>query len=516
MKAKSDRIRFEGMNMEIMDRISDGIVAFDSNLNYTYLNEAAGILLGRSPESLVGKNYWDEFPEAKGSRFANAYVQALATQKMITLDDYFEPWDRWFANKIYPSASGLTIFFYETTEQKKIELALRESEKHLRKIIDNLPVGVAVNKIFPAVEFVHMNKLFSEFYCVKQEDILAPDSFWEVVYEDPVFREEIKKKILDGISSGDPERFEWAEVPVTRGGEVVRYITAKAIPVPESNLIVSTVTDETARVKNAKALTNIEQRYRARLEKQVEERTKQLVAANKELEAFSYSVSHDLRAPLRAISGFSRILNEDHGEQLGDEGKRVCKIITDNALRMSQLIDDLLQFSRLSRKDLALSPIDMQTMLNSIYHEVTTPEQREKIAFLEDPIHKCYGDPNMMRQVWTNLLSNAVKFSSKKENPVISVWSDLEEGEIRYYVKDNGVGFDMRYSEKLFGVFQRLHGINEFDGTGVGLALVQRIIHKHGGWVKGTSELGKGATFSFAVPANEADVISIGEKWKII
>lgn len=515
MKGKSVSIRFASKNMEIMDRISDGIVAFDNNLNYTYLNKAAGTMLGRSPESLIGRNYWTEFPEAKGTLFANAYVQALETQKVITLDDYYEPWDRWFANKIYPDKSGLTIFFYETTEQKKVELALRESEKHLKKIIDNLPVGVAVNTIFPQVEFVHMNKLFSEFYCVEKDAILSPDSFWEAVYEDPVFREEIKQKVLEGIASGDPDRFEWAEVPITRSGEIVRYITARAIPLPESNLIVSVVMDETSRVKNAKVLSNLEQQYRSRLERQVEERTNQLVAANKELEAFSYSVSHDLRAPLRAISGFSRILNEDHGDQLSSEGKRVCKIITENAVRMSQLIDDLLQFSRLSRKDLALSSIDMQTMLNSIYHEVTTLEQRENITFLEDPIHNCFGDPNMMRQVWTNLLSNAVKFSSKKENPVISVWSDLEEGEIRYFVKDNGVGFDMKYSDKLFGVFQRLHGINEFDGTGVGLALVQRIIHKHGGWVKGEAEPGKGATFSFALPADENTIINMREKWKI-
>ncbi len=516
MKGKSVSIRFESKNMEIMDRISDGIVAFDNNLNYTYLNKAAGTMLGRSPESLIGKNYWTEFPEAKGTLFANAYVQALETQKVITFDDYYEPWDRWFANKIYPDKSGLTIFFYETTEQKKVELALRESEKHLKKIIDNLPVGVAVNTIFPQVEFVHMNKLFSEFYCVEKDAILSPDSFWEAVYEDPVFREEIKKRVLEGIASGDPDRFQWNEVPITRGGEAIRYITARAIPLPDSNLIVSIVMDETARVKHAKALANIDQQYRSRLEKQVAERTNQLVAANKELEAFSYSVSHDLRAPLRAISGFSRILNEDHGEQHGDEGKRVCKVISDNAIRMSQLIDDLLQFSRLSRKDMALSPIDMQTMLNSIWHEVTTPVQRENIAFLEDPIHRCYGDPNMMRQVWTNLLSNAVKFSSKKDKPVISVWSDLEEGEIRYYVKDNGVGFDMRYSEKLFGVFQRLHGINEFEGTGVGLALVQRIVHKHGGWVKGEAEPGKGATFSFALPADEATIINMRERQKLL
>ncbi len=502
--------------IEILERVGDGIVAFDRELNYVYVNEAAGKLLGRSPSDLIGKNYWAEYPEARGTKFANAYVKALETNKPVIVNDYFEPWDRWFANKIFPSEGGITILFYETTGDRDVELSLQESEKHLKKILDNLPVGVAVNTAFPKVDFVYMNKLFPEFYCTTSEQLKDPDSFWEAVYEDPVFREEMKQKVLDDISSGETEKMQWYEVPITRDGVVQKYISANGIPLPDSNLVVSVVMDETVRVKTANALRNIEERNRKRLEELVDERTTQLIAANKELEAFSYSVSHDLRAPLRAVTGFTRILSEDHAADLGPEGKRICAIIADSASKMGQLIDDLLHFSRISRKEMSISGIDMGAMVNSIYHEVTTKEQRERITFMDDVPHHCDGDPNMMRLVWSNLISNAVKFSSKKEKPVISIWSDSENDEIKYYIRDNGAGFDMKYKEKLFGVFQRLHAANEFDGTGVGLALVQRIIHKHGGTIDATSEPGMGATFIFTLPKIGGGYIFKGEKWKTI
>ncbi len=486
--------------IEVLERVEDGVVAFDRDLNYVYVNEAGGKLLRRSPPDLIGKSFWKEYPEARGTKFADAYLRALETNKPVTVTDYFEPLERWFANRIFPSETGLTVLFYETTGNREVQESLHESEKYLKTILDNLPVGVAVNSAFPTVEFVYMNKLFPEFYCTTREKLKDPDSFWDAVYEDPVFREEIKQRVLNDIATGDTERMQWYEVPITRDGVVQKYISANGIPLPDLNLVVSVVTDETARVKNQRTLRNIEEKNRERLEQIVEERTAQLVASNNELEAFSYSVSHDLRAPLRAITGFTRILSEDHAGDLNEDGRRICGIISENATKMGQLIDDLLNFSRISRKDMSISRIDMGAMVNSVYHEVTTQEQRDKITFMDDVPHESDADPNMMRLVWSNLISNAVKFSSKKEKPVISVWSDRENDEIKYYIRDNGAGFDMKYKEKLFGVFQRLHAAHEFDGTGVGLALVQRIIHKHGGTIDAVSEPGMGATFIFSLP----------------
>ncbi|MHB8339168.1 MAG: sensor histidine kinase, partial [Ignavibacteriaceae bacterium] len=235
------------------------------------------------------------------------------------------------------------------------------------------------------------------------------------------------------------------------------------------------------------------------LEERIIERTEQLVNANKELEAFSYSVSHDLRAPLRGIDGFANILLEEYYEKLDEEGQRLLNIIRDGSQKMGHLIDDLLAFSRIGRHELAISQIDMKTLTNSIYYEVTSEEVREKILFSVSNLPYALGDTTMVRQLWTNLLSNAVKFSSKMEKPVIEISSNVENGKIVYCIKDNGVGFDMRYYEKLFGVFQRLHSEAEFQGTGVGLAIAKRIVTRHGGNIRAESVLNVGTTFYFSL-----------------
>lgn len=249
------------------------------------------------------------------------------------------------------------------------------------------------------------------------------------------------------------------------------------------------------------------------LENRVIERTEQLQVANKELEAFSYSVSHDLRAPLRAIHSFTSILHEDYGKVLDEEGNRICSIIEKSSVHMGQLIDDLLAFSRVSRTGLEHVAIDMGLLVKSIYSELTTPEDHKRITFTVGKLQAASGDAVMIRQVFTNLLSNALKYTSKNETADIIVGSESIDHEMIYYVKDNGVGFDMQYSNKLFGVFQRLHSAKEFEGNGVGLAIVQRIILRHEGRVWADGEKGKGATFYFSLPVKRIkEVIDIEKK----
>jgi PAS domain S-box-containing protein len=240
------------------------------------------------------------------------------------------------------------------------------------------------------------------------------------------------------------------------------------------------------------------------LEQRVRDRTTELEALNSELEAFSYSVSHDLRAPLRAIDGFTRILADEYAAHLDTEGKRLCSVVRENAKSMAQLIDDLLAFSRLGRAETNLSRIDMGTMASAVFHELTTPESRARIDFQVGTLPPAIADPTLMRQVWMNLLSNAIKFSSRRQRAVIKVSAQQSPGENVYAVRDDGAGFEMQYVGKLFGVFQRLHSAKEFEGTGVGLALVQRVIRRHGGRVWAEGEPDKGATFYFALQERRA------------
>jgi PAS domain S-box-containing protein len=239
------------------------------------------------------------------------------------------------------------------------------------------------------------------------------------------------------------------------------------------------------------------------LERRVAERTAQLEDANRELEAFSYSISHDLRAPLRAVNGFARILQEDYEPTLGSEGKRVCTVIRDEARRMGQLIDDLLAFSRLSRAEMQTAEINMTALVETVYQELMTTEDRERIDFQVTPLPSAMGDASLIHQVWTNLISNAIKFSSNRKQAIISFGAQQNDGEIIYSIRDNGVGYDMQYVNKLFGVFQRLHSQKEFKGTGVGLAIVQQIVHRHGGRVWTESVVDQGASFYFSLPRKE-------------
>jgi signal transduction histidine kinase len=240
---------------------------------------------------------------------------------------------------------------------------------------------------------------------------------------------------------------------------------------------------------------------RARAEQAIVSHAARLEAANKELESFSYSVSHDLRSPLRAIDGFSRIVEEDYGDRLDDEGKRLLRVIRENGVRMGQLIDDLLQFSRLGRKPINSVPLDMNALAAEAYEEARTAAPEKEPHIVLHSLPAASGDRGLIKQVWANLLENAIKYSSTREKPVIEVSGEKKGKEVHYRVRDNGVGFDMAYAHKLFSVFQRLHASTEFSGTGVGLAIVHRIVTRHGGRVWAEGKPGEGAVFHFTLPA---------------
>lgn len=242
------------------------------------------------------------------------------------------------------------------------------------------------------------------------------------------------------------------------------------------------------------------------LEQRVAARTTQLEAANKELEAFAFSVSHDLRAPLRAIDGFSRILVEDYEHKLDAEGRRLLGVVRENSQRMGQLIDDILSFSRMSRRDMGCSDFDLALLAQSVFDEQQAALPERRLLLKLGALPTARGDRAMIRQVLTNLIANAIKFTAPRPQALIEIAGDSASGseENHYWVRDNGVGFDMQYVDKLFGAFQRLHSAEQFEGTGIGLAIVKRVITRHGGRVWAEGRVNEGAAIHFTLPRGKA------------
>jgi light-regulated signal transduction histidine kinase (bacteriophytochrome) len=290
--------------------------------------------------------------------------------------------------------------------------------------------------------------------------------------------------------TGEPMHFENEAKALGRYYDVHAY----RIEEPERRKVAILFNDITRR-KQAEAEIK---KLNVDLEHRVTERTAQLEAANKELEAFSYSVSHDLRAPLRAVNGFAGIVLEDFGSLLPDEGKRYLARIRNGGQQMGQLIDDLLAFSRLSRQTMNRHTVDASKLVKTVLDELKPMWEKEReIDIRLGELPSCHGDPALLKQVWVNLISNAVKYSRGRKPAVVEIGCICNGNHNTYFVRDNGTGFDMQYAHKLFGVFQRLHRADEFEGTGVGLAIVQRVVHRHGGRVWAEAKPAQGATFYF-------------------
>ena len=291
-------------------------------------------------------------------------------------------------------------------------------------------------------------------------------------------------------------------MPMIAGGELIGAISfgGEAGPFPDEQMSIAreVATQLAIAVSQARLYERVK-RHSDELELRVHERTEELQAANKELEAFSYSVSHDLRAPLRAVDGYAQMLEEDYGSKLDAEGNRLLVMVRASSRKMGELIDDLLAFSRLGREPLQTRPVQLDSLVHQIIDETRPSHNGRTIDFVVGNLGTAEADPALLKQVLANLLSNAIKFTRDKDPAVVEVGCRNGGGPAVYYVKDNGAGFDMKYYDKLFGVFQRLHSTAEYPGTGVGLAIVQRVIHRHGGRVWAESTPGEGATFCFTL-----------------
>jgi len=485
------------------DKMLEGVEIIGFNWEYVYVNEAYERQVRTPRQQLIGHTIMEKFPGIEQTEIYQAIERCFEERIPIHLVDSFTFSDkvtRWFEISFQPVPEGVFVLSNDITEYKATEEALRkslkevldykernkQSEKIYRTIASSIPgsticlidrdlryfliEGDMLARIGSSKEALLGNKI---------QDTIIPGPFHDIVpqvervFKGETFTVENTMEGFDTLSKYVPLR------------DDAGYVFAAMV-----------VVFDVSELKSAqRALSSLN----ADLEDKIQERTTELETVNRELEAFSYSVAHDLRTPLRAIYGYSVILDEDYGTTLDNEGKRLITRVVHNAKRMGTLIDDLLTFSRLGRKEIQRSNVDMKYIVESCIADLNLAEGYPGTIVVGE-LHPVMADPSLIKYVMINLLGNAVKYSSRQAKPAIAIASEKTDTAIIYSVKDNGVGFDMEYADKLFGVFQRLHSSDEFEGTGVGLAFVQRIVHRHHGKVWAEGKVNNGATFYVSLP----------------
>lgn len=476
------------METEIaLNRISDGVVSVDRNWHYTFLNDAALATHPGGKDETVGKVIWDVHPEMGGTIFWDKYHEAMETGKVTEVEDYYAPMDIWFSVKVYPSADGLTIFYKNITEKKRLE----ERQDLFVSIVNSCNDAI-ISKTLDGI-INSWNTGAEKIFGYTSGEIIGKSIATLI----PLNLREEEAQIMARIRAGkNIDHYETQRI--RKDGSII-----------DVSLTISPIKDAAGNIAGAsKILSDITERklaegkireLNAELEERVDLRTEQLRKTNAELESFSYSVSHDLRAPLRIIDGFGQILMEDYFGKIDADGQEVIKVIINNARKMGQLIDDLLNFSKTGRSEMRIRKVNMNALVKEVIKDLKTSGVKIPAHLKVQQLRIANGDSQLLKQVWINLISNAIKYSGAKKDPVIEIGMLKENGEDVYCVKDNGAGFDMKYADKLFGVFQRLHDEAEFSGTGVGLALVQRIILRHNGKIWAHAGENKGAAFYFTV-----------------
>jgi PAS domain S-box-containing protein len=483
----------------LVENINDVIYTLDADGRFTYVSPVIEQYSGMAARDLIGRHF-AEFVHPDD-------LPGLLESYQRTLEGRIEPYECRIAGPagglrhVRTSSRlllqdgqvrGLTAVLTDITDRKQAERKLRDNENLLNKIFDTLPVGLWVAD--------HTGKLIRSNPAGRKiwgaEPLVGQAEYG--VFE--------ARRLPSGeeIAPGD-----WALVHTVNQGVTIldEMLEIRAFDGQTRTILNSTapVVDDQGRVQAAVIVNlDITDRRRAEeaiqqlnesLEQRVRERTAQLEAANRELEAFSYSVSHDLRAPLRAVDGFSRILLEDYAGQVPADAARYLNLVCESAQRMGRLIDDLLRFSRLGRQPLARSRVALDAIARQVWEELAMERDGRRAELVVGEVPACQGDAALLHQVMMNLIGNALKFTRGRDVARVEVG----HAQGAYYVRDNGVGFDMRYRDKLFGVFQRLHRAEDYEGTGVGLAIVQRIILRHGGRAWAEGEPDKGATFYFTI-----------------
>lgn len=470
----------------IFENSMDGILFTRSDGSILSANPAAREILGRTEEEIMAAE-WKEITDDSDPRLAPALDKQARTGKFFgelnfkRKDGTIIPVE--VSSVVFRIMTGRafsSMIFRDIRWRKEAERVLKESEKRFREMADAIPHLVWTAT--PDGQIDYFNRRGGEFFAATRE----ASGYWN--WERLIHPEDLRETVslwLRCVKTKTEGRIEH-RIRDKSGG--YRWYLTRYLPLRDDGKVTRWIGTTTDIHDLKEAETNLRNR------------TRELEKANRELESFSYSVSHDLRAPLRAISGFSGMLLKDE-QSLGPESKRKIRVIRENALKMDRLINDLLDLSRSGRTPISSKKIDMDRLVKTLWQEQVAANPDRKMVLQKAELPPAFGDEALIRQVLSNLLANAVKFTRRKQNAVIEVGGEARKGENVYFVKDNGTGFDMKYYGKLFGVFQRLHFENDYEGTGVGLTIAQRIVCRHGGRIWAEGRVGEGATFHFALPA---------------
>jgi PAS domain S-box-containing protein len=539
----TERKRTDGRFRRLVDSNAQGVMFWNKKGEITRANDAFLRIVGYSREDQeAGRVSWADMTPPEYEDLDRRSLEELAASGICT------PFEKEYIRKDgsrVPILLGAAIFedspdegvcfLIDITERKRTDQALRESEEHFR-FLNNLSEATRtladpgqIMAVTVRMLGGHLHASRCGYACLEQDgeqvttlhDYTDGCASMAGTYQLSLFGarasatlrsgqtliiSDVQAEILPGEGA---DKFNAIGIraliscPLVKNGGLravmsVHQTTPREWKPGEITLVQDVVDRCWATIERRTAEGKIHQ-LNAELERRVVERTAQLEAVNKELEAFSYSVSHDLRAPLRAVDGFSKAVLEDFGEQLPEEGHLYLQRVREGAQRMGALIDDLLEFAHLNRRSLNKRAVNMRALVRDVIEESGPECEGRQIEIHSDDLPGCAGDPALLKQVWVNLLSNAIKYTRKCERALVEIGCVKEKHQDVYFVRDNGAGFDMKYTNHLFGVFQRLHRAEDYEGTGVGLAIVQRIIHRHGGRIWAEAALQQGATFYFTL-----------------
>ena len=477
---------------QIVETSTEGIWVIDKNSETSFVNKKMTEMLGYSEKEMINRSLFDFMDETSKKEAMNnvkkrqSGISELHDFKFTKKDGEFI-WTLVSTSPLFSNDgqyNGALAMVTDNTERKKAVEALRLSEEYYRSLIENAVDYILIlNKegliTFASTAFYRqLGYSNSEIAGKTIFDLVHPDDLvvFRASYNDqsnkPGFVNSVEFRLKN-------KKKEW---------RTIESFLTNLLDVPVIKGIVMNARDITEKKQVEYELKN----YHEHLEKLVAERTQ-------DLESFTYSVSHDLKAPLRAIGSFAHILSEDYGKELNEDATHLLSVIIDSTNKMHQLIDDLLNFSKISKKEISAITITTNSLIKEILGELKEETKNRDIRWEISELPDIYGDRSMLKQVFVNLLSNAIKFSKNKEIAVIEIGCDKAENRDIFFVKDNGIGFNMKYKGKLFQVFQRLHSPEDFDGSGVGLAIVKRIIQKHGGNIWAEGEINKGSVFRFFI-----------------